>query len=70
MTVILTTHYMEEAQALADRIGVMREGRLLFVGVKEEMYARTGADSVEEAFVRIVEGGERYGGTDPGPHRA
>lgn len=59
MTVVLTTHYMEEAQALADRIGVMKDGRLLFVGSREEMYARTGTDSVEEAFIRIVEGGER-----------
>ena len=59
MTVILTTHYMEEAEALSDRIGVMKDGKLLFVGSKEEMYAATGKNSVEEAFIEIVTGGER-----------
>ena len=57
MTIILTTHYMEEAEALSDRIGVMNAGRLLFVGTKEELYARTGKASVEDAFVEIVAGG-------------
>ena len=58
MTVILTTHYMEEAEALSDRIGVMKDGKLLFVGTKEEMYSATGKDNVEDAFVSIVTGGE------------
>ncbi|MBR3639014.1 MAG: ABC transporter ATP-binding protein, partial [Clostridia bacterium] len=58
MTIILTTHYMEEAEALSDRIGVMKDGKLLFVGTKEEMYALTGKENVEEAFVSIVTGGE------------
>ena len=56
-TIVLTTHYMEEAEALADRIGIMKDGRLLFVGPKEELFARTGAASVEDAFIRVVEGG-------------
>lgn len=60
VTIVLTTHYMEEAEALADRIGVMKDGRLFFVGTKEEMYAKTNASNVEEAFVRIVEGGDVY----------
>ena len=59
MTVILTTHYMEEAEALSDRIGVMKDGRLLFVGTQEEMYASTGKGNVEDAFIEIVTGGER-----------
>ena len=59
MTVILTTHYMEEAEALADRIGVMKDGRLLFVGAKEELFAATGAANVEDAFIALVTGGER-----------
>ena len=59
MTVILTTHYMEEAEALSDRIGVMKDGKLLFVGTQEEMYASTGKGNVEEAFIEIVTGGER-----------
>ena len=61
MTIILTTHYMEEAEALADRIGIMSEGNLLFVGTKEELYARTGKSGVEDAFVEVVSaGGERH----------
>ena len=58
MTIILTTHYMEEAEALSDRIGIMKDGRLLFVGTKEELYAQTGRDNVEDAFINIVGGGE------------
>ena len=57
MTIILTTHYMEEAEALSDRIGVMKDGHLLFVGTKEEMFAKTGKKSVEDAFIELVEGG-------------
>ena len=57
MTVILTTHYMEEAEALSDRIGIMKDGRLLFVGNKEQLFAETGKTNVEEAFIEIVSGG-------------
>ena len=53
-TVVLTTHYMEEAEALSDRIGIMRDGRLLAVGSAEELVARVGADGFESAFVAIV----------------
>lgn len=58
MTIILTTHYMEEAEALADRIGIMKDGRLLFVGAKEELFEKTGKDDVENAFVELVSGGD------------
>ena len=58
MTIILTTHYMEEAEALSDRIGIMKDGKLLFVGTKEELYAKTDKTSVEEAFIEIVSGGK------------
>lgn len=57
MTIILTTHYMEEAEALADRIGIMKDGRLLFVGTKQELFNATSKDSVENAFIEIVTGG-------------
>lgn len=57
MTVILTTHYMEEAEALSDRIGIMKDGSLLFVGTKEELFAKTGKTSVEDAFIDVVKGG-------------
>ena len=58
MTMILTTHYMEEAEALSDRIGIMKDGTLLFVGTKEELYEKTGKGNVEEAFITMVGGGE------------
>ena len=55
-TMVLTTHYMEEAEALADRIGILKDGHLLFVGYKAALFAASGAASVEDAFIRIVEG--------------
>jgi len=58
MTIVLTTHYMEEAEALADRIGVMKQGKLLFVGSKERLFEKTAKTNVEDAFVEIVCGGE------------
>ena len=58
MTIILTTHYMEEAEALADRIGIMKDVRLLFVGTKEELFGKTGKTNVEDSFIEIVSGGE------------
>ena len=57
MTIILTTHYMEEAEALSDRIGIMDHGVLRFVGRKEELFAETGKKSVEDAFVELLSGG-------------
>jgi len=58
MTIILTTHYMEEAEALSDRIGIMKDGKLLFVGTKEELFSKTGKANVEDSFIEIVSGGE------------
>ena len=58
MTIVLTTHYMEEAQALSDRLGIMKDGQLLFVGTVEQLYDKTGCDNVEDAFIKIVEGGD------------
>ena len=56
ITVILTTHYMEEAEALSDRIGIMRGGRLLALGTAAELKEQTGCDRFEEAFISIVKG--------------
>ena len=53
-TIILTTHYMEEAEALSDRIGILKNGRLLAVGTAEALKAKAGASDFEEAFVAIV----------------
>ncbi len=59
VTIILTTHYMEEAQALSDRIGIMKNGRLLATGTVEELNSKAGTDDFETAFVSIVkEAGE------------
>ncbi len=58
ITIVLTTHYMEEAEALSDRIGIMKDGRLLALGTAEELKAMTGREKFEEAFVAIVKGVE------------
>lgn len=57
VTVILTTHYMEEAEALSDRIGIMKGGKLLMCDTPAGIKAETGADSIEKAFIQIVKGG-------------
>ena len=57
ITIILTTHYMEEAEALSDRIGIMKSGRLLAVGTVEELNARANTNNFETAFVSIVKEG-------------
>lgn len=54
VTIILTTHYMEEAEALSDRIGIMKEGKLLVVGTARELMEQTGANRFENAFISIV----------------
>ncbi|MBR5448642.1 MAG: ABC transporter ATP-binding protein [Clostridia bacterium] len=59
VTVILTTHYMEEAEALSDRIGIMRDGRLLAVGTAEELKKMCGEAELEAAFIAIVRGDEK-----------
>ena len=56
ITVVLTTHYMEEAEALSDRIGIMKNGRLLAVGTGAELKERAGTADFESAFVSIVKG--------------
>ena len=56
MTVILTTHYMEEAEALSDRIAIMKEGRLLLCGTPDELKQTAGTENFEQAFIRIVRG--------------
>lgn len=56
ITIVLTTHYMEEAEALSDRIGIMKSGRLIALGTAEELKQQAGKDRFEEAFVAIVKG--------------
>jgi ABC-2 type transport system ATP-binding protein len=57
VTIILTTHYMEEAEALSDRIAIMKNGRLLLCDTAEAIKRAAGTDRFEEAFVRIVKEG-------------
>ena len=56
VTIILTTHYMEEAEALSDRIGIMKNGKLLELGTVRELIQKTGTDRFENAFISIVKG--------------
>ena len=56
VTIILTTHYMEEAEALSDRIAIMKDGKLCFCGTAEEIKAHADTQNFEEAFIRIVKG--------------
>lgn len=56
VTVILTTHYMEEAEALSDRIGIMKDGKLLLCDTAEQIKKTAQTDDFEQAFVRIVKG--------------
>ena len=53
-TIILTTHYLEEAEVLSDRIGILKDGRLLAVGTPEALKAKAGTKDFETAFVSFV----------------
>ena len=57
-TIILTTHYMEEAESLSDRIGIMANGNLIDIGTSEELIKKTKTKNFEDAFVKIATGGE------------
>ena len=56
ITIVLTTHYMEEAEALSDRVGIMRDGKLLACGTPKEIKNKASAESFEKAFIKIVKG--------------
>lgn len=56
ITIILTTHYMEEAEELSDRIGIMKDGTLLALGTANELKLAAGKEKFEEAFVAIIKG--------------
>jgi ABC-2 type transport system ATP-binding protein len=60
-TIVLTTHYLEEAEELADRVGVIDRGRLLVVEEKEALLRRHGGGSLEEVFLRLVSRGAGEG---------
>ena len=54
ITIVLTTHYLEEAEALSDRIGIMTKGELKAVGTADELKKLADTDNFEEAFIRIA----------------
>ena len=54
VTIILTTHYMEEAEALSDRIAIMKDGKLLLCDTPDAIKLQTGEDSIEKAFIKVV----------------
>ena len=56
VTIILTTHYMEEAEALSDRIAIMADGKLILCDTAGEIKRIAGTDSFEQAFVKVVKG--------------
>lgn len=55
-TIILTTHYLEEAQALSDRIGILAKGKLTALGTANELIKQSGANTFEDAFITLAGG--------------
>ena len=56
ITIVLTTHYMEEAEALSDRIAIMKDGKLLTIGTVSQIKSEAQTDNFEQAFINIVRG--------------
>ncbi len=56
VTIILTTHYMEEAENLSDRVAVMKDGKLLFIDTPKNIKTLAKTDSFEQAFIKIIKG--------------
>ena len=56
ITIVLTTHYMEEAEALSDRIAIMKNGKLLVCDTAQNIKESVGAEKFEDAFISIVKG--------------
>lgn len=55
ITIILTTHYLEEAEALSDRIAIMTDGNIKALGTAEELKKSAGCEKFEDAFIKIAE---------------
>jgi ABC-2 type transport system ATP-binding protein len=53
-TIILTTHYMEEAQELCDRVGIIDHGKLIALGTPESLIAENGVKNLEEVFIKLT----------------
>lgn len=57
ITIILTTHYMEEAEDLSDRVAIMNKGNIIDLGTPEYLIKKTKTKNMEDAFVSLVTGG-------------
>ncbi|SES45316.1 ABC transporter ATP-binding protein [Psychrobacillus sp. OK032] len=55
MTIVLTTHYLEEVEALADRVGILHNGKLHALGTSEELKQQTGQATLEDVFLQLTE---------------
>lgn len=66
ITIILTTHYMEEAESLSDRIGIMKAGAFLALGTAEELKEMAGTEKFEDAFVTVVKASGKLSPADGG----
>lgn len=58
ITIILTTHYMEEAESLSDRVAIMNKGNIIEIGTPKEIISKTKTKNMEEAFVFLITGGK------------
>lgn len=58
ITIILTTHYMEEAESLSDRVAIMNKGNIIKIGTPKEIISKTKTKNMEDAFVSLVTGGK------------
>ncbi len=58
ITIILTTHYMEEAESLSDRVAIMNKGNIIEIGTPKEIISKTKTKNMEDAFVSLVTGGK------------
>jgi ABC-2 type transport system ATP-binding protein len=57
-TIMLTTHYLEEAEALCGRIAMLKRGRIVALDTTQALMARVGGVDLEDAFVRIMHQGD------------
>lgn len=58
-TIVLTTHYMEEAEALSSRVAIMKDGKLVICDTPEKIKEIAGTDNFEQAFIRVIKGVEK-----------
>ena len=60
ITIVLTSHYLEEIEALCDRIAVIHKGNIIFEGIIEEMKEQTQKENIEDAFIALIEGDDPH----------